>query len=1164
MEDLGQVGHVFSDKTGTLTSNEMQLRAVAIKGVPYGGTGAARLEDMSPGPPSGGPDGDPAGAAAAAADAMAAWDARLADATAVMHTAGFWEEGAARGGSEAGLMALPTSTPSPADLSASPPVLRLASPRSSRPSSPASRSASAGVGGGASNLPSPSHPPIGRPWTPGPGGRGAAAAAAAAAAPSSTAPPSTAGLATPPAFSVSGRPPLPPPPRTSAAAAAAAAAHAGAPLQAPSGPTEMAAAVLGHHVLDFWTNVCLCHSLIVEQPTVEGGGEGGAGAAPHLSRDAAPLGGGAGGDALPPPSEPPSPRRAPPSEPSSSSSSSSGGSEDRPLGSARPPSSSGGGRPAAPPALPAYQGPSPDEVALADAARRLGFEFVGRTRTTVSLSIQGHPVVHDLLNVLEFSSERARMSVIARAPDGTIRLYAKGSDAALLPRLRPGTDGRLLAATQDNLRSFSIQGLRTLLLASRVIPAGEWAAWNDTYQAAAASMSGREAALAAAAERVERDLELVGVTAIEDKLQEGVSEAVATLIAAGIKVWMITGDKQETAINIAVAAGLVRSSPARLLRANAAGSSAAAAACLRALLDATGGQGVLAGVGVGAGGGSGGSRGPSAPATPRVASVAGDLAGGSPPPPAGVGTASSSLSPSPTPDGDPLGAACPPELVIDGRTLSRVLGTPSEALLAELAMRCAAVIVCRASPSQKAGIVVMMRRRRLREQLAAAGVALPADGSLPSMTARARAARWLRHPLRTLATRAATDTQRLLAIGDGANDVAMIQAADIGVGLLGKEGRQAANNADFAFSRFRSLTRLLLVHGTLADYRLARLIKYSFWKNIAFAAMFFCFQFFNGFSGQALLDGVTSAFYNAFFTAFPAGVLATLDRPVRHLASLAAHPRAYNARPALTARAFWRTAVLAGAAQGAVIFFIPYLSQTLSGPAPALDDLWTLGKTMFIGVIGVVTLEAALVCRYWTWPFALVLWGSYLATWPWLPLLPLFYRAVGRVDIAQYGVGENLLRSPLYWAELGLIYAVTFSARLAEHGGSWIWRPRDDMVLAEMEAAADGRRGGGGGGGGRGARGAARPVAPRRPLRMVGRRAGRRPCRRRRRESRVNEMIETDDSCSLPRSLRRRRPAGKLVLLFFCLCSLFHPAGGGAHLHTHARTLHALPTCELA
>ena len=229
---------------------------------------------------------------------------------------------------------------------------------------------------------------------------------------------------------------------------------------------------------------------------------------------------------------------------------------------------------------------------------------------------------------------------------------------------------------------------------------------------------------------------------------------------------MITGDKQETAINIAVSCRLVRN-PDALLRCNAPGSKAAAEARLRELLAAA----PDAASGKGGGGGCG---------------------------------------------------APPPELVIDGRTLSQVLGSPAEALLAELAGRCASVVVCRASPSQKAGIVRMMQARRVREALARAGAPVPPGGGLPSLHWKARAGRWLRHPLRTLSTRMATSDDRMLAIGDGANDVAMIQAADIGVGLLGKEGRQAANNADFAFGRFKALTRLLLVHGTLADYRLVR------------------------------------------------------------------------------------------------------------------------------------------------------------------------------------------------------------------------------------------------------------------------------------------------------------------------------------------------------
>jgi len=250
------------------------------------------------------------------------------------------------------------------------------------------------------------------------------------------------------------------------------------------------------------------------------------------------------------------------------------------------------------------------------------------------------------------------------------------------------------------------------------------------------------------------------------------------------------------------------------------------------------------------------------------------------------------------------------------------------------------------------------------------------------------------------------------------------------------------------------------------------LIKYSFYKNVAFAAMLFAYQFFNGFSGQALLDGVTSAFYNAFFTALPAGLFAGLDRPVRSLATLASAPRAYNARPALTARAFWRTAVGTGALHGAVTFFVPYLSMRTRGADPALDDVWAMGKTMFIGIIGVVSLEIALVARFWTWPFAAATLGSYFGTWPWLALLPLLYRAAGKWDVAQAGVGVNLLSAPLFWLQLALIYLLTFSSRLAERGVVWLYRPRDDMVLAEMEAVAEGegtaKAAGGGGGGANG------------------------------------------------------------------------------------------------
>lgn len=150
----------------------------------------------------------------------------------------------------------------------------------------------------------------------------------------------------------------------------------------------------------------------------------------------------------------------------------------------------------------------------------------------------------------------------------------------------------------------------------------------------------------------------------------------------------------------------------------------------------------------------------------------------------------------------------------------------------------------------------------------------------------------------------------MLAIGDGANDVAMIQAADVGIGIAGKEGRQAVNNSDYAISQFRFITRLLLVHGQLSRYRLGRLIKYSFYKNSAFAGVLFYFQLYNGFSGQSLVDDISAAVYNVVFTSLPILFFSLLDRPCEHFSKLLRYPRTYNKTLGLSIAIFWKTGVL--------------------------------------------------------------------------------------------------------------------------------------------------------------------------------------------------------------------------------------------------------------
>jgi magnesium-transporting ATPase (P-type) len=136
------------------------------------------------------------------------------------------------------------------------------------------------------------------------------------------------------------------------------------------------------------------------------------------------------------------------------------------------------------------QGPSPDEVALVECARSVGFEYVSRSASETTLSIYGRTVTYETLYVMEFSSERQRMSVIVRCPDGTIKLFCKGADAMMLQRLSKDTSGDLLARVNDNLHFFSTKGLRTLLVCTRIIDPGQFERWADRYENAQGNLTG--------------------------------------------------------------------------------------------------------------------------------------------------------------------------------------------------------------------------------------------------------------------------------------------------------------------------------------------------------------------------------------------------------------------------------------------------------------------------------------------------------------------------------------------------------------------------------------------------------------------------------------------------------------------------------------------------
>lgn len=188
----------------------------------------------------------------------------------------------------------------------------------------------------------------------------------------------------------------------------------------------------------------------------------------------------------------------------------------------------------------AYKAQSPDEAALVNAAKDAGFIFLTRESTTMVCNLEGEEKGFELLNVIEFNSTRKRMSVIVRDRDGAIVLYCKGADSVIYERLAEGQDA-YEEMTATHLEYFAEEGLRTLCIARRLIPEEEYNDWAREYQEASVSLVDRDTRMDAVAEAVEQNLTLIGATAIEDKLQEGVPECIATLMAAHIKVWVLTG-----------------------------------------------------------------------------------------------------------------------------------------------------------------------------------------------------------------------------------------------------------------------------------------------------------------------------------------------------------------------------------------------------------------------------------------------------------------------------------------------------------------------------------------------------------------------------------------------------------------------------------------------
>uniref|UniRef100_A0A7N8Y998 Phospholipid-transporting ATPase n=1 Tax=Mastacembelus armatus TaxID=205130 RepID=A0A7N8Y998_9TELE len=488
-----------------------------------------------------------------------------------------------------------------------------------------------------------------------------------------------------------------------------------------------------------------------------------------------------------------------------------------------------------------YQAQSPDEGALVTAARNFGFVFRSRTPETITVMEMGNQVTYELLAVLDFNNVRKRMSVIVRSPKGKLTLYCKGADTIIYEKLHPSCK-KLMEVTTGHLNEYAGDGLRTLVLAYKDLDEDYMDLWTQRHHEASTAIEEREEKLDELYEEIEKDLQLLGATAVEDKLQDGVPQTIEQLAKADIKIWVLTGDKQETAENIGYSCNMLREEMKEVF-----------------IVAASTTEGAFA------------------------------------------------------------------------------LENNLEWELLRTACMCQTVICCRVTPLQKAQVVQLVKKYK----------------------------------------KAVT-----LAIGDGANDVSMIKAAHIGVGISGQEGMQAVLSSDYSFAQFRYLQRLLLVHGRWSYLRMCKFLRYFFYKNFTFTFVHFWYAFYCGFSAQTVYDEWFITLYNLVYTALPVLGLSLFDQDVNDRWSFQ-YPQLYSPGQQnlyFNKKVFVRC-MMHSCYSSLILFFIPWaaMCDTVRDDGKDVADHQSFALLVQSCLLIVVNVQLCLDTHYWTAVNQFFVWGSLAA-----------------------------------------------------------------------------------------------------------------------------------------------------------------------------------------
>lgn len=515
-----------------------------------------------------------------------------------------------------------------------------------------------------------------------------------------------------------------------------------------------------------------------------------------------------------------------------------------------------------------YQASSPDEIAIVEFTESVGLRLLQRDRERIVIqSVQSEkPVIHaEIKQIFPFTSESKRMGIILQMRMDTVDgetsdeiwFFQKGADTVMSS----------IVATNDWLdeetANMAREGLRTLVVGRRRLTLDQYAVFSSQYKEASLALHDREAGMAAVVrDHLEHDLELLGVTGVEDRLQKDVKPSLELLRNAGVKIWMLTGDKVETARCVAISARLV-----------ARGQHIHTLAKLGRKAEAQDGLDTIRN---------------------RTDSC----------------------------------------LLIDGESLALLLSHFQQQFIS-LAVRLPAVIACRCSPTQKAEVANLIRRYTKK---------------------------------------------RVCCIGDGGNDVSMIQAADVGIGIVGKEGRQASLAADFSVTQFCHLTKLLVWHGRNSYKRSAKLGQFVIHRGLIIAVCQTMYNIAGHFDPKGLFKDWLLVGYATVYTTAPVFSL-VMDRDVdEQVANL--YPELYKelkSGESLSYKSFF-TWVLVSVYQGVII---QGLSQLLVGE---VDGKRMLSVSFTVLVLNELIMVAVSVTT-WHWIMIVSILGTagvYAASVPFL------------------------------------------------------------------------------------------------------------------------------------------------------------------------------------